>query len=263
MKRFALLFATAAFATPAMAADVLAPEPPAPAPMVIEPIMQTTTWTGLNLGVQAGGSFGGQAGEASFDPGASGTGGGPVNYDLDGNFIGGANIGYDYQFQNNVVLGATADFSYIDRQKDTTYSTPAGAEISSETKLNYLGTVRARLGYAMDNVLVYGTGGLAYGDVKQSVSTPPTTPGAQFNGYNFTSSDDTQKLGYAVGAGVDVMATQNFSVGVEYLYTNLGKNSSTVNGTNGVAANDVSFQSNNNNDLDFHTVWAKAAYHFN
>lgn len=262
MKRLALLLATAALSTPAMAADVLVPEPPAPAPMVIEPIVQTTTWTGLNLGVQAGGAMGGHAGEASFDPGTSaGLGGGDVNYDLDGNFIGGANIGYDYQFENNIVLGATADISYIDRQKDTTYSTPGGSEFSSESQLDYLGTLRARLGYAMDNVLVYGTGGLAYGDVKNEASAPSTAAGSPFAGYTFDTSTDKSDVGYAVGAGVDVMATQNLSFGVEYLYTNLGKNSQTVSGTNGL--NNVEFKSNDDSDLDFHTVWAKAAYHFN
>ncbi|TFF25629.1 porin family protein [Jiella endophytica] len=262
MKRFALLLATAAFATPAMAADILAPEPPAPAPMAIEPIAQTTTWTGINLGVQAGAAMGGHAGEASFDPGTTPAfGGGDVNYDLDGNFIGGANIGYDYQFQNNVVLGATADFSYIDRTKETTYSTPGGSNFTDETKLNYLGTVRAKLGYAMDNVMVYGTGGLAYADVKQDASAPSTAAGSEFAGYNFDTSNDKSSVGYAVGAGVDYMATQNLSFGVEYLYTNLGKNEQTISGTNGV--NDVEFKSNDDNDLDFHTVWAKAAYHFN
>ena len=261
MKRIALLLATAAFATPAMAADVLAPEPPAPAPMAIEPITQTMTWTGLNLGVQAGGVFG-HNGDASFDPGTvAAFGNGNVDGDDKGNFIGGASIGYDYQFQNNVVLGAVADFNYIDRKKETSYSTPAGSDFSAETKLNYLGTVRARLGYTMDNVLVYGTGGLAYGDVKQSVSAPSTAAGSEFAGYNFSSDSDKKSVGYAVGGGVDYMATQNLSFGVEYLYTNLGKNTQTINGTDGV--NSVSFKSNDDKDLDFHTVWAKAAYHFN
>ncbi|MBP0617308.1 outer membrane protein [Jiella mangrovi] len=262
MKRFALLLTTAAFATPAMAADIIAPEPPAPAPMVIEPIAQTTTWTGLNLGVQAGGVFG-HNGDASFDTGGNAAfGEGDVDGDDTGNFIGGANIGYDYQFQNNVVLGAVADFNYINRKKDTSYTTPDGSEFSSETKLNYLGTVRARLGYAMDNVLFYGTGGLAYGDVKQSTSTPSTAAGSEFADYDFTTDSDKHSVGYAVGAGVDYMATQNLSFGVEYLYTNLGKNTQTINGTDGLG-NEVSFKSDDDKDLDFHTVWAKASYHFN
>jgi outer membrane immunogenic protein len=262
MKRLALLLATAALSTPAMAADVLVPEPPAPAPYAIEPVTQTTTWTGLNLGVQAGTAFGGRSGDAGFDPGTSAAlGGGDSNYDFDGNFIGGANIGYDYQFQNNVVLGAVADISYLDRTKKTSYTTPGGSEFSDETELNYLGTVRARLGYAMDDVLFYGTGGLAYGDVKQESSAPSTAAGSEFAGYNFDSSSEKTSVGYAVGAGVDVMAAQNLSFGVEYLYTNLGENSQTINGSDGV--NDVTYKSNDDKDFDFHTVWAKAAYHFN
>ncbi|MCE7029703.1 outer membrane protein [Jiella avicenniae] len=263
MKRLALLLATAALSTPAMAADVLVPEPPAPAPMAIEPVAQTTTWTGLNLGVQAGAAFGGHAGDANFDPGtATALGGGDSNFEHDGNFVGGANIGYDYQFQNNVVLGAVADFNYIDREKKTSYATPGGTSFEDETKLNYLGTVRARLGYAMDNVLFYGTGGLAYGDVEQESSAPSTSAGSQFAGYSFDSSHDKSSVGYTAGAGVDVMATQNLSFGVEYLYTNLGKNSSTITGTDGLG-NTVEYKSNDDQDFDFHTVWAKASYHFN
>ncbi|MBO0663557.1 outer membrane beta-barrel protein [Jiella sp. MQZ9-1] len=260
MKRFALLLASAAFASPAMAADVIAPEPPAPAPVAIQPVAPTITWTGLSLGVQAGATFG-HNGDASFSSSNDPTlYNGNVGGDDTGNFIGGANIGYDYQFQNNVVLGAVADFNYINRKKDTSYTTPNGAEFSAQNKLNYLGTARARLGYAMDNILVYGTGGLAYGSVKNSVSTPSTTTG-DFAGYTFSTDNEKKSVGYTAGAGVDVMATQNLSFGVEYLYTNLGKNTQTVTGTNGV--NNVSFNSNSNKDLDFHTVWAKAAYHFN
>lgn len=258
MKRLALLLAATAIATPSMAADILVPEPPAPAPMAIEPIAQTTTWSGLNLGVQAGVAFGNSDNGANFNTDDGVFGDGIFDDDDNAGFIGGAHVGYDYQFQNNVVLGAVADFNYIDAETNRSYTTPGGAEFSSNSEINYLGTVRARLGYAMDNVLVYGSGGLAYAGVDNNISSP------NIDGYEFDSSGDDADIGYSVGAGVDVMATQNLSFGVEYLYTNLGSNEQSVTGTNDVTGDTIRYTTDSNDeDLDFHTVWAKASYHFN
>ena len=260
MKRLALLLAATAIATPSMAADILVPEPPAPAPMAIEPIAQTTTWSGLNLGVQAGVAFGNSDNGANFNTSDPVFGTGVFNDDDNAGFIGGAHIGYDYQFQNNVVLGAVTDFNYIDAETNRSYTTPGGAEFNANSEINYLGTVRARLGYAMDNVLVYGSGGLAYAGVDNNISAPSIA------GYDFDSNGDDADIGYTVGAGVDVMATQNLSFGVEDLYTNLGSNEQSVTGT-GTGANagqTIRYTSeSNDDDLDFHTVWAKASYHFN
>ena len=258
MKRLALLLATAALSTPAMAADVLVPEPPAPAPYVIEPVTQTTTWTGLNLGVQAGVAFGNSDNGANFNTSNPVFGSGVFNDDDNAGFIGGAHIGYDYQFQNNVVVGAVADINYIDAETNRSYTTPSNGTFNSNSDINYLGTVRAKLGYAFDSVLVYGSGGLAYAGVDNDVSAP------SIPGYSFDSNGDDADIGYSVGAGVDVMATQNLSFGVEYLYTNLGSNEQSVTGTNTVTGDTIRYTTDSNDDdLDFHTIWAKASYHFN
>jgi|GEM_PF-594332 len=261
MKRFALLLASTAFVTPALAADVIYEDAPAPAPMMIEQVATTTTWTGLYIGGQAGVAFSGDDDGARFDTNNTGVfGNGTFNGD-DNNagFIGGAHIGYDYQMPNNFVVGAVADINYIDAETNRSYTTPGGSTFTSNSEINYLGTVRARLGYAMDSVLLYGTGGLAYAGVDNTMTAPS---GGAFTGYTFTQDGDDADVGYAVGGGVDVMATQNISFGVEYLYTNLGSNDQTITGTNGT--NTVNFTSeSNDNDLDFHTIWAKASYRFN
>ena len=112
----------------------------------------------------------------------------------------------------------------------------------------------------MDSVLLYGTGGLAYAGVDNDATAPASS--GSFAGYTFDQDEDDTDIGYAVGGGVDVMATNNISFGVEYLYTNLGSNDQTVTGTNGT--NTVNFTSeSNDDDLDFHTIWAKASYRFN
>ncbi|NDV85824.1 outer membrane beta-barrel protein [Aurantimonas aggregata] len=262
MKRFALLLASTAFVTPALAADVIYDEPPAPAPMMIEPVATTTTWTGLYIGGQAGVAFSGSD-AINLDPGSDGAfGDGTFDSGDDDNagFIGGAHIGYDHQFANNIVIGAVADINYIDADTNRTYSI-AGNNVSVEEEVDYLGTVRARVGYAMDSVLVYGSGGLAYAGYDRN-SNFPNAPTGDLNGYTLDDNDADGDIGYAVGAGVDVMATQNISFGVEYLYTNLGSNDYSVSASNGTNTVDFTSESNDD-DLDFHTVWAKASYRFN
>ena len=264
MKRLAILLATAAIATPALAADVVYQEPPAPAPVSIEPVTQTTTWTGLYVGAQAGVAFGNSDNGASFNT-SNGTGGSGIFNGDDSNsgFIGGGTIGYDYQM-GNFVVGALADINYIDASESRSYTTGLGNTFTTNSDINYLGTVRAKLGYAMDNVLVYGTGGLAYAGLDNSMTSPSNTSGRSSPATASTRAATTTTSATPSARGVDFMATQNISFGVEYLYTNLGSNDQTITGTSANGLNTVSFSNeSNNNDLDFHTVWAKAAYHFN
>lgn len=262
MKRFALLLASTAFVTPALAADVIYDEPPAPAPMMIEPVATTATWTGIYIGGQAGVAFS-NSNSINFDAGNDGVfGDGTFDNGDDSNagFVGGAHIGYDYQFANNIVLGAVADINYIDAETNRNY-TVDGNNFGVNEELDYLGTVRARVGYAMDSVLLYGTGGLAYAGYNRE-SSFPNAPVNSLAGYTFEENGEDADIGYAVGGGVDVMATQNISFGVEYLYTNLGSKDYSVSATNGTNTVDFTSESNDE-DLDFHTIWAKASYRFN
>ena len=252
--------ALAALALPAAAADIIVqdqtPVPQAP----IEIMAPTYTWTGLYIGGQAGGAFGADGADTSFSPSpgfvspfASSSSSGSKT-----SFIGGGHIGYDYQF-GNVVVGAVADLSKMSNSSNRDFSV-GGVNFSVKDKIDYMGTVRGRLGYAYDRFLVYGTGGLAYAKRSQSTGFPSTASGP-FAGYSFSEKTDKTDLGYAVGGGLDYLATKNLSVGLEYLYTDLGKNDWSTTATNG--ARQIDFKTNTNDSTDFHTVWAKVSYRFN
>ena len=87
---------------------------------------------------------------------------------------------------------------------------------SVRPSLDYFGTVRGRLGYAIDRVLIYGTGGFAYGGGTRSTyagSYPYTLPA-------------TDRTGYAAGGGIEYAFTEKLSAKVEALYLHLGRGSS-------------------------------------
>lgn len=162
-----------------------------------------------------------------------------VSLDADG-FVGGAMIGYNWQ-SGNLVYGLEADLDYTDMDDSQTVrtlslatATPALAPLNNNFKqsLDYLGTVRARIGYAFQNTMVYGTGGLAYGGIDNSVNffaaTAPTGP-LQFQG-----SDDEMEYGYALGGGVEQMVNTKWVVSANYLYYDLGSNTTNVAGIPGV-----------------------------
>jgi outer membrane immunogenic protein len=264
MKRIPLVLAFAVLAGPALAADVIYDEPPAPAPVDLAP---AAGWTGFYVGGQAGVAGGGSTGASGVDGFGAPTD--TFQRDTDVGFTGGAHAGYDYQMQNGVILGGVADINYIDHDKKSGVilgdGTAGGAGYTTKTDVEYFGTVRGKVGYGMDRVAVYGTGGLAYGKVKVRPDSGNFTDAV---GTLYTADTDTDKdsVGYTVGAGVDVLATDNVSFGVEYLYTDLGKAKSdttftAANPAPGVAPD--TFSTKTRTDVDFHTVMAKGSYRFN
>jgi outer membrane immunogenic protein len=125
--------------------------------------------------------------------------------------FGGGQIGYNWQgiWHPHLVLGIEADIQggdITDRRVDS-----VGEFVKSN--LDWFGTVRARLGYAVDRTLVYATGGFAYGGLKAGV----TTPGGASAGFSDTVT------GYVAGGGVEYKFTPAWSVKAEYQYVNFGK----------------------------------------
>ena len=146
-------------------------------------------WTGFYVGGNAGYSWG------------SAIGGDPSGV------IGGFTAGYNYQYSPNTVLGVETDIAFSNAD-----DSHGGRKFESD----YIGTLRARLGYSVGNVMFYGTGGAAYG--KGELTTGGLT------------SEQTH-WGWALGAGVEAMLTQNVSAKFEYLYVDLGdKNYATIGG---------------------------------
>ncbi len=157
-------------AAPASAADVPVRGPvykAAPAPVF--------NWTGFY--------FGGHIGYGWGDAGG---------LDADG-FLGGLQAGYNWQLSRNWVFGIEADISGTDMNN----AFPA--------HVDYLGTLRARIGYTWDRTMLYGTGGLAWNR-------------AAIAGFHDTDT------GYALGLGIEWAFAPNWSTKVEYMYYNFDNN---------------------------------------
>lgn len=185
MSRIAFLAAAAVIvaAAPAYAADLPAYEP---APAAIAPAQ--SNWTGGYVGAQAG-----------YGWGRSTNKNGVRNTKPDGALVGGY-AGYDYQFDGSpVVVGIDTDLNY-----NTAHDRKGGAR----NDLNWSGATRAKIGYAMDRAMVYGAGGVAYGEQKLKVA------GA--------GSDSKTAVGYTVGGGVEALVADNVTARVEYRYTDYG-----------------------------------------
>ncbi len=164
-------------ATGAVAADL--PSRRAPAPIIAAaPIF---TWTGFYVGVNAGYGWS----DDDFDSVDL------ADNDDDGGFVGGAQVGYNYQI-GSFVVGLEGDIQYADFGRE-------GAFVVDDVtydidRSDWFGTVRARAGVAFDRALIYATGGFAF-------------------------ADDSN--GWTVGGGVEYAFTNNLSAKIEGLYVNL------------------------------------------
>ena len=197
-KSLVLAAATAAlaFTGAADAADLPAKAPVYKAP----PAPLAYNWTGFYLGINGGWGWGTTTGDVLPD---FFTG----NYDIDGGVFGGQ-VGFNYQFAGSpFVIGIEADWDWADINGSKPDRTPPDF---SSVKVHDIGTVRGRVGYAFDRVLVYGTGGWAWSN---RVST-------FCSGCNPT--DDHHSLnGYALGGGFEYGFTPNLSLKAEYLFAHL------------------------------------------
>jgi outer membrane immunogenic protein len=230
MKRLLLAgLAFSALIMPAMAADMpLKALPPPP------------TWTGLYWGVNAGwvGSSQYNINNTGTDTGLGGLGTGLALGAIPGSiavshsgFIGGGQLGYNWQIDPSWVWGIEADF------QGTTVNGSAGAvslvgPITTVYKyeLDDLGTVRARFGWlSSPNLLWYGTAGLAYGQTKLTTTAQcPTFSPPCFTESTTSLSSTHTSVGWTLGAGVEWKLTPVWSVKAEYLYAELGSQNNTI-----------------------------------
>ena len=174
------------------------------------PSLPVFTWTGFYAGLNAGYGFTG-GGSGFTDPTYGTVTGGARG----GGFAGGGQIGYDYQFTpgSGLVVGAEADIQGVAFARANAAYLGTTPYYSVRPGLDYFGTVRGRVGYAFDRVLVYGTGGFAYGDGARADGAsayPGTLP-------------ESFRTGYAVGGGIAYAFTDKLSAKVEALYLSLGR----------------------------------------
>jgi outer membrane immunogenic protein len=219
-KLAAMLLGTVAalgIAGAASAADLPRKSPPQ---TFVQPL-PIFTWTGFYAGVSGGYAFDSGKSQLTGTPGLLATGLVPTGKEktLGDGFIIGGTLGYNYQV-GQVVFGLEGDLSYVDLGKRV-FGGTAPLAVTQSQDMSYFGTVRGRIGYAFDRFLVYGTGGLAFGEAKAST----TIAGL---GSLWTGSKSDTKLGYTLGAGVEYAFTNNWSAKIEYLYYDLGKQNYTA-----------------------------------
>jgi outer membrane immunogenic protein len=198
------------------------------------------SWTGFYIGVNVGYGWGDAA--THFEPLPSATS--FINLDPTtrqpdpAGIFGGGQLGYNFQL-GKFVLGAEADFQGSDME-GTEKTSPIvqfigapnnpGTFLEAHEKTDWFGTFRFRVGFTpFCRLLVYGTGGLAYGNVNYSATTDFTTN----RGPIYHSSFDNTKVGWTAGGGLEYALTHRWSVKVEYLYYDLGDESSTANASDG------------------------------
>jgi outer membrane immunogenic protein len=199
MKRILIAGACAlAVGGQAIAADLPLPGPP-PATYVPAPFYN---WGGLYLGINGGYGFGDSNWNDPNNPnGVTG------NFKTSG-FLGGGTLGANFQFAQFVV-GVEGDFdgSNLKGSSSSVFCTSFAGSPSCQTESNWLGTARGRVGYAVDRILLFATGGAAFGNVQSSLSNLPL--------------HNTTEYGWTAGAGVEAALARNITVKIEYLYVSL------------------------------------------
>jgi outer membrane immunogenic protein len=225
--------ATVAFAVtaviPAASAADLAARPYTKAPVMVDP---GYNWSGFYIGGNVGYSWGRErtdgdltgtqnvsvfrtAGPTLFSSVTTAAAALPLSGrgNMDG-FVGGGQIGYNWQ-SSKWLFGLEADFQGSDERATADVCTAAGCPLGSSIltanyKLDWFGTARGRVGFlATDRVLLYATGGLAYGHLTANAPLVPLSWGST-------------RAGWTVGAGAEAAIDRNWSVKLEYLYMDLG-----------------------------------------
>lgn len=189
-------------------------------------------WTGPYLGVQGGYGWGEVDGSTAISDTHNIDDFSGILDNANGYLIGGT-LGYNYQM-DNIVIGLEADVSY-----STINDEFVDPEPEWRTDLDWIATVRPRIGFAMDNFLPFITGGLAIGDMTLEAfdNLAPGDP---------PSKDSNTMIGWTIGAGLEVAVTENLSVKAEYNYVDFGKEDFDLR--------DNAFFGVENRDMDIHLV---------
>ncbi len=224
-------------------------------------------WSGFYAGVNAGAAWNNS--DVNQDVKLAGERFNQLSDKIEGDqtvFTGGGILGYNYQI-DQIVLGVEADINYLgfgdDHKRSRDFALPGHGDMTASGKLSFegdwFGTVRGRLGYAADNLLFYGTGGLAYGhmsaDGKVQITDIETGDYVKWDG-----STDSTNFGWTIGAGMEY-GIDNWSLGLEYLFVDLG--TAEWNGSaGGPLADHVDSSMKGSVDYQFSVVRATAKIRF-
>jgi outer membrane immunogenic protein len=206
-------------------------------------------WSGCYIGVNAGGLWG----ESTFRDEPLGINGFSVHGNRDG-FLGGGQIGCDYQAPSNWLIGIQGDFSWSNTHERDTISPPPFFLETVDSKIDWFASATARLGYASGPWLVYGKGGAAWLRNKLHDFGGAFILGFDFSGHATVS-------GWTLGGGLEYAFAPNWSASLEYDYYGFGAKTVTLSGLAGVgvpvpAAEPFSIKQN------FSVIKAGLNYHF-
>ena len=224
------------------------------------------SWTGFYIGGRAGygWSDGGNVDidlfdaeeDFEYDPGHQ-------HLESDG-FVGGGELGFNWQVAKWLVLGAETDFSgsgidgHSSREHDVPDFDPDMTDAHLSQSVDWFGTIRGRIGFVpFCKLMIYGTGGFAYAGLDNSgvVDFRP------FGGLSHlpASNDDTE-TGWTGGGGIEYAINRHWTIKVEYLYIDVGSNSAT--GIQIPDLNDPSTMVRYHWDNAFHTVTGGVNFKF-
>jgi outer membrane immunogenic protein len=228
--------------SPVWAAD-LAVKAPSPAAAT------AYNWSGPYWGLNAGYGFANQTATENDNP--------PLlvnipaaqrifTFNRDGAIAGGQ-IGYNWQIARPWLVGVEADLDWADvKGNDTSTFLFGGAfpgAFTASSRLEWFGTLRGRLGLIVDDrLLVFGTGGLAYGETKFTgsivnnfgaplVLSAGASPICANNAVCYQGSTSKTSAGWVVGAGLEYAVWNNVTLKAEYLYVDLGSDTMTLGPT--------------------------------
>jgi len=192
-------------------------------------------WTGIYAGGHLGGAFGTDDYSASQGPRVSFNG-----------LTGGVHAGYNFPKFSSVILGVEGDFSWSQAKGTSTIVSPPDT-VSITSSVNYLASVRGRVGLPVDDFLIYATAGVAWTETKLT---------ANIDQGAFTSQGSTTSVGYVVGGGIETMLPHHLTGRIEGLYYGFGDSNLPVRDSTGISGSTKISR-------DAAEVRAGLSYHFN
>ncbi|MBV8752092.1 MAG: porin family protein [Hyphomicrobiales bacterium] len=253
-----LLVGSAAVVALVLAGPALAADLPVKAPVYKAPVMAPAVydWTGFYVGGNIGYSWADWdsttvGGNFTF-PGSPTAFSNTASPNVNGPFAGGQ-AGYNWQFNPHWLVGIEGDFEWSGEKAsdpgNASVSIPSGigvgicdahppctatvtAATTNDWKLPWFATLRGRFGYVADQTwLIYGTGGVAFGEMEFATSTTATGTitnaiGQTFPGFPVTvstgASQNVTRVGWVIGGGIEKMLSQNWTAKIEYQYLDWG-----------------------------------------
>jgi outer membrane immunogenic protein len=206
------------------------------------------TWSGFYVGAQVGYAWSEIDTRVSFaDLSSAG------EFEADG-LVGGVHAGFTYQL-GSVVAGVEGDIEAAGLKGEHRFADLFDAGIVDtldvETQINVQGSIRARLGFALERALIYATGGVAFANVENTYTATfnPAVPVAPDR-----ESFESTEWGWTLGAGLEYAVTDNLTGRVEYRYTKFD----TIRN----APSDDNPGPSFDNDVEQHTLRAGVSYRF-